>query len=203
MSSSTGLRTARLVKWAAIPAALVLSAGVIAQASYSAFSATTSNSGNSWAAGTVALADDDSSTALFSTANAANLKPGSTGAKCIAVTSSGSLPSVVKLYATNATTTNTLSSSITISIVQGTGGGFGSCTGFTPLTSGSSLYSGTLAAFAASSTSYASGVGSWAPTGAAAESRTYQISYTLDAGAPNTTQGGTAAIGFTWETQNS
>ncbi|BDI22860.1 CalY family protein [Herbiconiux sp. L3-i23] len=203
MSTTRAIRTSRIIKWAAIPAALLLSGATIAQASYSAFSATTSNTGNSWTAGTVALADDDSSTALFTTANASNLKPGSTGVKCIAVSSSGTLPAAVKLYGTNAATTNALSSSINLSIVQGTGGGFGSCSGFAPLASGSSLFSGTLANFATTYTGYSNGLGNWAPTGAATETRTYQITYTVDAAAPNTTQGGTAALGFTWESQNS
>src|SRR6185312_6458524 len=101
-------------------------------------------------------------TAMFT---ASNLKPGSTGSKCIAVTSTGTLPSAVKLYGTAAATTNALSSWINLTITQGTGGSFGSCTGFTPLASGSSVYTGTLAAFASTATGYGNGVGSWAPTG--------------------------------------
>ncbi|MFD1713686.1 TasA family protein [Amnibacterium flavum] len=194
------LRVSQVIKWGAIPAALVLSGLTIAGASYSAFSATTTNPTSNWAAGTVSLSDDDSTTALFT---ASNLKPGSTGTKCIVVSSSGSLPSAVKLYGTAAATTNALSSSINLSVVQGTGGSFGSCTGFTALSSGSSLYNGTLAAFGTSHTGYSNGLGNWAPTGTATETRTYQITYTVDAAAPNTTQGGTAALGFTWETQNS
>jgi hypothetical protein len=193
-------RTARIARWAAIPLALFASGAVVATASYSAFSATTSNPTNNWAVGTVALSDDDANTAMF---NASSLKPGSTGTRCIAVTSSGSLPSAVKLYGTNPATTNALSSSINLSVVQGTGGTFGSCTGFTPLATGSSVYSGTLAAFGSTATSFATGLGSWAPTGEAAETRVFQFTYTVDPAAPNSTQGGTAAIGFTWEAQNS
>lgn len=193
-------RTARIVKLATIPAAIVLSGAIIGQASYSAYSATTVSPTTNWAVGTVSLADDDSNAALFT---ASNLKPGSTGTKCIVVSSTGTLPSLVKLYGTGAATTNSLSSSINLAVVQGTGGSFGSCTGFAPLSSGSSLYSGTLAGFASAATGYSSGLGNWAPTGTAAETRTYQISYTVDAAAPNATQGGTASIGFTWETQNS
>jgi hypothetical protein len=193
-------RTSRIARWAAIPLALLASGAVVATASYSAFSATTSNPTNNWAVGTVALSDDDANTAMF---NATSLKPGSTGTRCIAVTSSGSLPSAVKLYGTNPATTNALSSSINLSVVEGTGGSFGSCTGFTPLATGSSVYSGTLAAFGSTATSYASGLGSWAPTGEAAETRVFQFTYTVDPAAPNSTQGGTAAIGFTWEAQNS
>jgi hypothetical protein len=140
---------------------------------------------------------DDANTALFS---ASNLKPGSTGTKCIAVTSTGTLASAVKLYSTAAATTKALASYITVSINQGTGGSFGSCTGFT---GGTSLYSGTLDNFGSTATSYATGVGTWAPTGTATESKTFQVIYTVSASAPDSTQGGTAALGFTWEAQNS
>ncbi|MET0590451.1 MAG: hypothetical protein ABWZ77_04680 [Naasia sp.] len=199
-TATAARRTAVIAKWVAVPAALLLSGAIIANASYSAFSATTSNSADNWAAGTVALTDDDSSAALFT---ASNLKPGSTGTKCIVVSSTGSLPSLVKLYGTGAATTNALSSSINLTVTQGTGGSFGSCTGFTALSSGASVFSGTLAGFGSSATGYANGLGNWAPTGAATETRTYQFTYTVDSAAPNTTQGGTASIGFTWETQNS
>lgn len=192
-------RTAWLLSAGTAAACLATGAAVVWQASYSAFSAPTSNPASNWAAGTVLLADDDANTAMF---NASNLKPGSSGSKCIAVTSTGSLPSAVKLYGTGSSTTNALSSWITLTITQGTGGSFGSCTGFTPLASGSSVYSGTLASFASSATGYGNGLGSWAPTGSGTDTRVFQIGYTFDPAAPNSTQGGTAAIGFTWEAQN-
>lgn len=181
-------------------AGLAASAGVIWQASYSAFSATTVNPTNNWSAGSVALSDDDSNTAMFT---ATNLKPGSTGTKCIAVTSTGSLASNVKLYGTSPATTNALSTSLNLTVTQGTGGSFGSCTGFTPLGTGSSVYTGTLASFGSTATNFATGLGTWAPTGTASETRVFQFTYTLDPAAPNTAQGGTASIGFTWEAQNS
>jgi hypothetical protein len=193
-------RATRLVGVASGVAGVVASAAVVWHASYSAFSATTANPTNNWSAGSVALSDDDSNAAMFS---ATNLKPAATGTHCIAVTSSGSLPSAVELYGTNAATTNGLSSYINLTITQGTGGGFGSCTGFSPLGSGASVYSGTLAGFGGSATSYATGVGNWAPTGSGSETRVFQFQYTVSASAPNSVQGGTAALGFTWEAQNS
>ncbi|HZC73141.1 MAG TPA: hypothetical protein VE442_20775 [Jatrophihabitans sp.] len=198
--SRPSVLSARSLGIAAVLLGVLASGALIWQASYSAFSATTSNPTSNWSAGTVALSDDDANTALFT---ATGLKPGSTGTKCIAVTSTGSLASAVKLYGSNAATTNALSSSINLTITQGTGGGFGSCTGFTPLGSGSSVYTGTVAGFASSATNYATGLGSWAPTGTGSETRTFQLVYTVDPNAPNSAQGGTAAIGFTWEAQNS
>lgn len=192
-------RHARLIGVGALLAGVAGSAALVWQSSYSAFSATTANPTNNWSAGTVLLADDDSNTAMFT---ASNLKPGSTATKCIAVTSTGSLASTVKLYGTTPTTTNSLSSSLNLTVTQGTGGGFGSCTGFTALGTGSSVYSGTLAAFGSAATNFATGLGTWAPTGSGAETRVFQFTYTLDPATPNAAQGGTAAIGFTWEAQN-
>jgi len=191
-------RAARLAAWIAIPAALVASGVVVSTASYSAFSATTVNPTSNWTAGSVALTDDDNNTALF---NATGLKPGSTGANCITVTSTGSLPSTVKLYGTNASATKALDANMTLVVEQGTGGGFGSCTGFTPATTSGTLYSGLLSNFTAAN--FASGLGTWAPTGTASESRVYRFTYTVSSTAPNSVQGGTAALGFTWEAQNS
>ena len=191
-------RAARLAAWIAIPAALVASGVVVSTASYSAFTATTVNPTSNWTAGSVALTDDDNNTALF---NATGLKPGSTGANCITVTSTGSLPSTVKLYGTNASATKALDANMTLVVEQGTGGGFGSCTGFTPATTSGTLYSGLLSNFTAAN--FASGLGTWAPTGTASESRVYRFTYTVSSTAPNSVQGGTAALGFTWEAQNS
>jgi hypothetical protein len=192
-------RLTGVLRWAAIPLAMLASAMVVGTASYSAYSSTTVNPASNWATGTVKLSDDDVSNAMFA---ATGLKPGSTGSKCITVTSSGSLASSVKMYGTNASTTKELARYIDLTITQGTGGSFGSCSGFTPLPTGSSVFSGTLEAFGSTATGYASGVGTWNPSGDTSESRTYQVSYTLSSSAPDSTQGGTAAITFTWEAQN-
>jgi hypothetical protein len=197
-------KVATIVSLVAIPVALAASGLVVAQSSYSAYSATTVNPTSNWASGTVALTDDDSNTAAFT---ATNLKPGSTGSRCIVVSSNGSLPASVKLYGTGAATTKALASSINLTVTQGTGGSFGSCSGYTPLTTGSSVYSGTLADFGSTATNFSTGVGSWTTagvaSGAAAETRTYQLTYSVRTETTNDTQGGTAALGFTWEAQNS
>lgn len=197
-------RTARLAAWIAIPAALVASGAVVSTASYSAFSATTVNPTSNWTAGTVALTDDDNNnaSALFT---ATGLKPGSTGVNCITVTSTGSLASTVKLYATNPVSTNGLSTNIALTIEQGTGGGFGSCTGFTPAATNGTLTPAntTLASFGSSATNFSTGLGTWAPTGSGSESRVYRVTYTVASAAPNTVQGGTTSLGLTWEAQNS
>jgi hypothetical protein len=62
---------------------------------FSAFSATTENSGNRLKTGDVDLSDNDTGQALYFDLNA---KPGSTYAKCIKVSYNGSLDADVKLY---------------------------------------------------------------------------------------------------------
>ena len=57
--------------------------------------------------------------------------------------------------------------------------------------------------FGLAHTSYTNGVGGWNPTGAAPESRTYQLSYIISPDAPNDTMGGTAAGDIVFEAQNS
>jgi hypothetical protein len=192
-------RAARLAAFVGVPVALVVSGVLVSAASYSAFSATTTNPTSNWTAGTVALTDDDSNAALFT---ATNLKPGSTASNCIKVTSTGSLPSNVVLYGTGGTPNTPLGSALSLTVEQGTGGGFGSCTGFTPDATNGTAYTGTLAAFASSRTSFATGAGSWTTTGAASESKVYRITYSLPVGAANSLQSATTSLGFTWEAQN-
>jgi hypothetical protein len=180
------------------------------QSSYAAFNATTDNPANNWTAGSVILGDDDGgSTAMF---NASALKPGSTAAKCIVVTSTGTVASAVKLYATGYTTSSdTLTpfaefgTHINLSIQEVSGGGtFASRSGeCSALTSTATDFSGTLAAFAATNHTYGTGVSSWAPTGSGTATKTFRVTYTLDSGTPNSAQLGTASAGFTWEAQGS
>ena len=66
-------RALRRSRWLVWPLAALLSLGVVGQASYAAFSARVSSTGNTLAAGTVVLSDDDTGSALFSLTN---LRPG-------------------------------------------------------------------------------------------------------------------------------
>ncbi|MBB3326037.1 M73 family metallopeptidase [Microlunatus antarcticus] len=192
-------RAVRRSRWLVWPVSALLALGVVGQASYSAFSARTSIPSNSLAAGTVVLGDDDSGSALFS---ATGLKPGASGSRCVAVTSTGSLASSVKLYATDVAGTKSLATYLGWTVTQGTGGTYSTCSGFTALSSGSSVYSGTLAGFTGSATTYGSGLGTSSPTGSASETRTFQFTYTVSTTIPDSAQGGTATFGLTWEAQN-
>ncbi len=200
MTSTTrrpGSRAARLTSVAVPTVGLALSAAMVWQASYSAFSATTENPGNTWSSGSLTLGDSDSGEALFS---AENLVPGETETRCITVTSSASSPSSVTLYGAGLTDTKNLGDWLDLSVTQGTGSSTGgSCDDFSPLGSGSSVYSGPVSGFTA--TSFADGYGDWAPA-AGNTSRTFEFTYTVNEAAPDSTQGGTAGITFVWEAQS-
>ncbi|OJF09353.1 hypothetical protein [Couchioplanes caeruleus] len=168
---------------------IAISSGVMWQASSAAFTANTGNSANTWNAGTVELSDDDNGSAMFSPTN---LRPGSTGEKCINVSYTGSLAATVKLYGT--AVSGDLAPHIDLVIEEGSGGGYGTCTGFTP---SGTAYTGTLENFGATKNNFANGVGTFAP--ASADNKTYHITYTLNASTPDIKQGTSAAATFTWE----
>ena len=181
----------RVAAFVAIPAALIASAAFVGNASYSAFSDTATNSGNTWSSGSVTLANDAGS-AMF-TAN--NLAPGAVGSNCIKVTNTSTLPTTTKLYAAVGAQA-ALNSQLTITVTQGTGGSFGNCSGFTADASGSQVYTGTLANLISTRTGFANGA---VTSLASASNKTFKIDYSLSSTAPQATQG---SASFTWEAQN-
>lgn len=64
---------------------------------FAAFSNTTSNTGNTFQAGSVSISDNDSNAALFNNTLHANATPGDYD-RCIRVTYAGTLDAAVKLY---------------------------------------------------------------------------------------------------------
>ncbi|HEX8067983.1 MAG TPA: TasA family protein [Thermoleophilaceae bacterium] len=181
-----------------------VAASVVAVGVFSAFSSTTSNSGNQLTAGTVAIGDNDAGAAMFN--NVTGGKPGTTIQRCITVTYTGSLDSDVRLYTTDASS-GTLAPYVDVTIEPGSYSGappaFPSCTGFTA-DSGGAIYTGTLANFRTTKNSYANGVvdnpGSstkWAQNDAVV----YRVSYTVQD--TNAAQGlTTGSHSFTWEARN-
>ena len=170
--------------------------------SYSAFTSTTGNAGNSFAAGSVAVGDNDSGTAMLSLASA---KPGDSDTSCILITSTGSLNSTVRIYST---VTGTLGSYLTLTVTRGTSAtGFDNCTGFTAdatdyLGSGNGvIYTGALSSFPAN---YATGVvdpkAATPETWTTSESHWYKFQISLDDN--NAAQGLTGGASFTWEARN-
>src|SRR5439155_26116660 len=99
--------------------------GVVAGAgTFSAFSATTANSGNSFAAGTVVISDSDSGSTMLSLSNA---KPTDTSTGFLTVTSTGSLTSNVHLYAS---LTGSVGTYLNLTVTRGSGTSGVSCTSF-------------------------------------------------------------------------
>ena len=177
---------------------LVGALGVVAGiGTFSAFSATTVNAGNTFDAGTVAISDNDANSAMYNIADAA---PGDSVSACIQVTYTGSLDSTVALYGS---AVGAIGQYVDLTVEKGTGmAGFPDCTGFTP--QGGAIYSGTLGGFATAHSNFGNGVVTnpgaqivWNQN----DALVYRFTLTL--------QDDDAAIGlqsgphsFTWEAQN-
>jgi hypothetical protein len=198
---------------AAVPLGVLASGVLVWQASYAAFSATTTNPNNTFSAGTVTLTDNrQPSTVMF---NPTGLKPGSTGSACIKVTYNGSLAANVKMYVASADLTTSSSTNLaqylTIQILEGSGNA-ADCSDFTGTASnpgtptndynptGSGDTTKTLSAFSSASGNFGTGVSSFGPTGSG-QSKTYKITYWLQDNSAAAGMNSTAK--FTWEAQNS
>ena len=86
--------------FAAVPVGLLLAGTVVWQSTSAAFTANTDNTGNTWQAGSVTLADSDGSSALFDSAANGALRPGSNRSTCIRVDYTGDLTADIRLYVT-------------------------------------------------------------------------------------------------------
>jgi hypothetical protein len=180
---------------------LVAAVAAIGLGTYSAFTATTTNSGNNISSGTVVLGDNDSNQAMYSVSNQ---KPGDSFQQCIKVNYTGSLSSTVKLYTTS--TIGSLGQYIDLQIRTGSGSPtFPGCTGFTP--DAADLYSGTLANFGSTYTSWSNGLLDAGPGGNTSwvngNSVVYRLTLTLQSSAPDAAQNSsTGSHTFTWEARN-
>jgi hypothetical protein len=166
---------------------------------FSAFSATTVNAGNTFDAGTVVISDNDAGSAMY---NIADAKPNDVVERCIRVSYTGSLPSLVRLYTT--TPVNAFGQYVTLSVDKGNmplGTTFPNCTGFT---SEAGIFAGTLSSFAAGDVSFATGAG--ANPGAQTQwnqNDTLVYRFTLTMQDDPLAVGGTSGVhSFTWEAQN-
>ena len=131
---------ARLLGVAALPVALVATAAIVSASSYSVFTSTTNSPNNSFSAGSVVLTNDSTGSqsatgsALYT---ATGITPTSAPVvRCVAVQSTGSLPSSVRLYTqgvTNTPTGGTLAQYLKVQVEIGTAGS--TCSGFTAASS--------------------------------------------------------------------
>jgi Camelysin metallo-endopeptidase len=175
---------------------IVGAAGALASVGvFSAFSSTTTNAGNDFAAGTVTIGHNDAGQAAYDVSNA---KPGASDERCIKVTYSGSLSSTVKLYRSAFSGGTGLDDYVDLAVTKGTGDQ-ADCSDFSGSTS---VYSGELKVFPSS---YGSGLSLTNGSGNAAWSQndavTYRVRATLQD--DNNAQGLTAGThSFTWEAHN-
>lgn len=207
------MQTARIrataVRSTVVLLAVLLASFSILTTSRAAFTDTTDNNGNNFAAGTVSIVDDDAGSVMF---NVGGMAPGDIVVNCILVTYTGSLDTAgVRLYTANqgTTTATNLAPELNVTIEEGTGaafvatelgGGEGDCTGF--VASSTLVPSTAMDTVAATYFDFASGVSVWAPLGGSSDARAYRVTVELDALATNAFQGMDAQIDFVWEAQS-
>lgn len=188
----------RAARIAGFTVGAVLAAGLALQTTSAAFSATTDNTGNSFAAGTVLLGDDDQGSALF---QIDNLVPGDSHESCIEVEYTGSSFDLapLRLYGNMTSDNGNLGQWLYLRFAEGTGGSFGDCSSFTnPVDLGPAVPIPSL------NTTYKDFTGGWSlftPT-AGDTKRTYKVTVDLDVDAPNSVQGGSTAFSLTWEARS-
>ncbi|MEN8115278.1 MAG: hypothetical protein ABFS21_12920, partial [Actinomycetota bacterium] len=170
----------------AIVGGFLLALLMIMTVSRAAFSDTTDNTDNSWAAGEVRLTDDDGGLALFT---ATNIAPGDNGDGCIAVIYEGTVTAAVVLSSVSTAGSTGLAPALDVTIDRYPDAG---CAG-----TASPVFAGTLAA-----ANGASFPDSWTAT-AFGETQYYGITWTFQSGAGNSYQGTGAEAAFTWQATSS
>jgi hypothetical protein len=206
-SAARRRRAARL----AAPIAGLLAAGLLVwQGSTAAFTAQTTNTGDAWSTGNLNLTNDGGTGGTYAATTTALfgetlIKPGSTGAKCINVRSTGNLPGTLKLYrgALSGTNATNLANNLVITVDATAPSATAptvaaNCVGYTGGTGGA-VYNNTLGAFP---TTYAAAPASGALSGAATQYVTYRIGWTMPATVTdNTLQSSSAQTDLVWEVQ--
>ena len=185
---------ARLATLLSATGALLLAVTVVWQSASAGFTDPTSPVRATFGTGTITLTDDDREATLFTVTG---LKPGeSAGTRCITVRSTtSSTPADVRLYVTGASSTKSLRSYLNVGVRIGTSGAYGTCMGFR---SQAHVFSGRLSDFPADG--WSNGRQVWTAP-AAGDSRTYEITVSLDASTPTSAEGGTAGVSFVWESR--
>jgi len=176
--------------------------GLLCGSTMAAFSGSTADTGNSIAAGTVAIGDNDSGSAMFALTGMTSSDPAVN--KCVNVTYTGSLASTVRLYAA---VSGSLAPYLQLTVTRGTDSSpsFSSCSNFTAdatdyLGSGAGvIYSGLVSAYP---TTYAGGIvdpkTATPETWTTNESHSYKFTITLNSGYNSQTSN----VDFTWEARN-
>lgn len=181
-----------MVRVVPMPLGLLLSGVLVWGASYADFTASTSNSGNTWSAGTIGLAND-SRVPMF---HIENMKPGEAGANCIQVRSNADVPTALKLFSDTRNWPSGYQSFVNLRVETGSGGSFGNCAGFAP---NGVAFDGTLDTFVGLHADYRTGVGPWRLPATPA-TISFRFSWLFRPGTANGPQAsGTPEVTFTWE----
>jgi len=193
------IRTRRIFTLSSAPVAVLVAGLMVWQGSNAAFSADTRNIGNNWETGSVAISDDDGGSAMF---QIQNVVPMASGEHCITVTATPTMASTVKFYVGDLASDG-LEPYVKVTVAQGTGGSFASCTDFV---ADQTEASQSLASISAAHSSWSTAILPWVTTGNPTV-KTYKISWVFDTSSLTPTQvdalqGKAASINFEWELQN-
>jgi hypothetical protein len=175
-------RRDRRARLAGAVVALVLGTGLVVTQAVAALVAAV-DTGD---VGDIELVDDDAAVALFS---ATGLAPGAPVAACIAVGYRSGGPVALRLHGRSEE--GTLGPRLRLTVEAGDGGRFGNCAAFT----GTAVYRGTLADFAARHRDFTSGL----PVATGAPEEDLAFRFTVEVLDDNTAQGSEAVADFTWE----
>ncbi|GAA2522408.1 hypothetical protein [Pilimelia columellifera] len=189
---------------AAVLVGLLTSAALVWQSTQAAFSSVTDNQGNSFAAGSVTLTENDADNVLFAVTG---LVPGGTGNNCIEVEYDGNVAAEVRLYintfaendgaADGALLDSELRLYIQMGDVDDTCGVANGWSAVSAVAPGDYVEP-TLKTKSNFATGYDPG---WNPS-AANTVRAFRVTYTMDSDATNTAQGDSLSFNFAWEAQN-
>jgi hypothetical protein len=196
----TGIRSKTTNRKLLVTLALVVGVGGLAVfGTFAAFTATTSNSGNTISSGTVNINQHSGATTLYSLTNQ---KPGDSLARCVRVTYTGSLAASVKLYASAGITGG---SNYNLQVERGSGltapAADMNCTGFS---ASSTPYDGQLSSFAST---YAGGYDGKASGTAWSTNDSVDYRFTISQNDDTTANAHTSTVtsgthSFTWEARN-
>jgi predicted ribosomally synthesized peptide with SipW-like signal peptide len=175
---------------------------------FSAFSSTTSNSGNTFAAGTVFVDDNDAGGFMYQVSNQA---PGTATERCIKLTYGGTLAADVRLYTPTASV-GAVADYINLVVEKGTLAGspaFPGCGSAGDFTAqGAAIFNGELDDFVSTKNSYANGIPAFPGSQTQwNQNDTLVYRFTLTLQDDNNANGGTTPLStgshaFTWEARN-
>ncbi|GAA4978909.1 hypothetical protein [Kineococcus glutinatus] len=178
----------------------VLSGGLVWSSSHATFGGTTTSTGNTFASGEVAVSTAGVSGALFS---ASQLAPGPPRAACLDVVYTGDVAADVRLLVRYRDVLGVpddgLAPFVEVTVEETVQGAGTACAARTP--AGPALFAG--ASFddlVAHHGAFATGLGSWRPSGSAPETRHYRVTYRI--ADDNAGQDLSLGVDFLWEARS-